>query len=125
MKEIIIGSLLLFAIGTGASAQTDTSASSKTMSNTASNQPAKYWYYPVQDVYQNETTNEYWYYNTPENKWISSKKLPDSYDMSASKDRHEIIYTGSDVWKENKTHKTKFKVKADGTIKQKSDPAKP
>jgi hypothetical protein len=109
MKRIIFGFLLLFAVTTGASAQ------EKSVTTTT-----KYWYYPSQNVYYNDVTGDYWYYDQPTVKWMEVKQLPPTYTLSDKDVRYEVYYKGPDVWKMNKEHRIKYKVKKDGTVKQKS-----
>ena len=78
-----------------------------------------YYYYPSENVYYNETTQDYWYWDAPTSGWISVKTLPSGIVLKSNAPRHEVVYTGSDVWKENKMHLKKYKVKKDGTIKAK------
>ena len=112
MKKLILGLLLFFAVSTKSSAQTDTSGT-------------RYWYYPEYNYYYNDLTGDYWYYDESTIKWVDAKKLPGTYRIMTTDDRYPVYYKGSDVWKENKNHKVKYKVKKDGTIKEKPKGNKP
>jgi hypothetical protein len=107
MKKIIFGLLFIFAAATQATAQTDTSGT-------------KYWYYPGQNIYYNDATGDYWYYDKKTTRWADTKTLPDTYTMQDTDDRYPVYYNGTDVWRNNKTHTTKYKAKKNGTVKQKT-----
>ena len=109
MKRILFGLLLLFVTATKLSAQT-------------TDIKVKYWYYPSQNVYYNETSGEYWYYDGTSTKWVYAKQLPTTYTIVEKDSRYPIMYDGTDIWKYNKTHKVKYKVKKNGTIKTKVKP---
>jgi len=109
MKRILFGLMLLFVTATKLSAQTDV-------------QQVKYWYYPSQNVYYNETSGEYWYHDATTTKWVFGKQLPTSYTIVEKDTRYPIMYTGPDIWKENANHKVKYKVKKNGTVKTKIKP---
>jgi hypothetical protein len=110
MKRILFGLFLLFVAVTKLSAQT-------------TDVKVKYWYYPSQNVYYNETTADYWYYDGTTSKWVIGKTLPATYaPVVEGNTRYPIYYVGSDIWKYNKNHKVKYKVKKDGTVKTKIKP---
>ena len=111
MKRILFGLVLLFVTATKLSAQT-----------------VKYWYYPSQNVYYNETSTDYWYYDAGTSKWVMARTLPTTYTpIVDGTTRYEIMYKGDadlwpTIWKENSTHKVKYKVKKNGTVKTKIKP---
>ena len=109
MKRILFGLLLLFVTVTKLTAQT-------------TDVKVKYWYYPSHNVYYNETTADYWYYDGTNAKWVFTKDLPVTYTIVEKDTRYPIYYTGTDIWKYNKKHKVKYKVKKDGTVKTKVKP---
>jgi hypothetical protein len=76
-------------------------------------------YYPSQNVYYNDATATYWYYDAPTVKWMEVKALPPVIKLGDADIKYEVFYKGPDVWRSNKDHKIKYKVKKDGTIKQK------
>lgn len=78
-----------------------------------------YYYYPSDNVYYNETTGDYWYYDTPTSGWISVKTLPANIVIKDNAPRFDVVYSGTDVWKDNKMHLKKYKVKKDGRVKAK------
>ena len=98
MKKIIFAAFLFFAIGNTAFSQTQDTASTNT----------KYWYYPSQNVYYNNESGNYWYYDQATTKWSTSKILPDTYVVTKESQHYDIYYKGSDVWMDNKTHKSKY-----------------
>jgi hypothetical protein len=109
MKKIMIGFLLLFTIATKVSAQE------------GETQGIKYWYYPAQNVYYNDADGNYWYYSSPTQTWVTVKELPATYVLAPTDERYAVYYNGTDVWKMNKQHKTKYKVKKNGTVKNKGE----
>lgn len=111
MKKVIFGLLLLFAVTTKLSAQTTGEAQ------------IKYWYYPSQNVYYNDATGDYWFYDKTTATWTSAKVLASPYvPVVATDTRYQIMYTGPEVWKANANHKVKYKVKKNGTVKTKVKP---
>ncbi len=106
MKKIILGLLLLIAVAAKVEAQQGTT---------------KYWYYPVQNVYFNEESGNYWFYDEAGTEWIEASRLPSWLSMADSDTRYEIQYKGSSVWKDNKKHKEKYKVKKDDPLKEKNE----
>lgn len=113
MKKLIFGLLLFFAASTKLSAQvTDPTTGTK------------YWYYPTQNIYYNDVTGEYWYYDKTGVKWVDAKQLPDMYKIMDNDKKYVVFYNGTDVWKENRKHLTKYKVKKkkNGKIKEKTKP---
>jgi hypothetical protein len=112
MKRLILGLLLLVGVGTQATkAQDNPATTTKTTTVT-------YWYYPAYNVYYNENAGEYWYYDEPTIKWMYSKELPSTYVIADNATKYRVMYPGMDVWKDNKKHKVKYKVRKDGSIKQ-------
>jgi hypothetical protein len=118
MKKIIVAMTILFAAGisTGASAQ-QTQQTQQTQPAQTS-QTIKYYYYPSSNVYYNESTGEYLYYNDADASWTTVKTLPSTIVLEQTP-RYEIQYNGTDVWKDNAEHIKKYKVKKDGEVKAK------
>jgi len=111
MKRLIFGLLLIFMVGTRVSAQEGVTPAN-----------IKYWYYPAQNVYYSDVSTTYWYYDQPTLKWMEVKALPPVIKLADTDVKYEVFYKGPDVWKMNPDHKIKYKVKKDGTIKQKIKP---
>lgn len=109
MKKVIASLLIIFAFAMSASAQTD--STSKT----------KYFYYPSLDVYFNDQSGDYWYYDKSSTKWTQGKNLPSTYKMNNDTKRYEIWYNGSDVWKANADHRKQYPM----TSGQKSESVSP
>lgn len=105
MKRTFFGILLLFAIATKVEAQ----------------EAIKYWYYPAQNVYFNEESGNYWFYDESRVEWVEASRLPAWLTMTDNDARYEISYKGPKVWKDNKKHKEKYKLKKDGTVKEKNE----
>jgi hypothetical protein len=103
MKKIILGLVLLFALGSAMDANA---------------QRVKYYYYPSTNVYYNTVSGDYWYYDDPTTTWMTVKTLPTTIAVDDN-DRYVIYYTGTDVYKQNMEHKKKYKVKKNGEIKEK------
>ncbi len=99
MKKVLIGFLLLFTLATKVSAQEREVTQ------------VKYWYYPAQNIYYNDVSGDYWYYDVPSQAWITVKTLPTTYTITPTDERYVVYYNGPDVWKANKQHKVKYKVK--------------
>lgn len=106
MKRIILGLLFLFAVAMQVSAQKEST---------------KYWFYPAQNVYFSDVTGNYWFYDESRTEWVEASRLPAWLTMTDTDTRYEIVYKGTDVWKQNKQHKIKYKVKKDGTVKMKNE----
>ena len=108
MRKIVLGLLLLFSVATKLSAQIDDTTV-----------VIKYWYYPAQNIYYDEASGDYWYYDVPTVKWIEVKQLPSTYTLAGTDTRYRISYKGQNVWMDNKKHRIKYKVKKDGRVKVK------
>jgi len=109
MKKLILGLLLFFSM------------SSRLFAQEMDTVTYKYWYYPSQNIYFNEATGEYWYYDVPTVKWVEVKQLPSSYVVANTDTRYVVYHKGSKVWLDNGKHRVKYKVKNNGTIKQKNN----
>ena len=108
MKKFVFSLLLLFSVSGRLFAQeVDTTTYS-------------YWYYPAQNIYYSEAGGDYWYYDAPTVKWIEVKQLPSTYVLTDADTRYMVRHKGRKVWLDNDTHRTKYKIKKNGTIKQKN-----
>ena|SRR5437868_3383116 len=108
MKKIMLSLLLLMALGTKVKAQVV-----DTVTYT-------YWYYPAQNIYYSDATNEYWYYDTSTQQWIDASTLPTTYVVADTDTRYRVKMKGSKlIWKDNANHKVKYKIKKNGQIKRK------
>ena len=109
MKKIILAIALLFAVGSNV---------------VFAQQPVrvKYYYYPSSNVYYNPVTNEYWYYDGGTTTWMEVKTLPSGITITKMP-KYTVYYNGADVWKDNATHKKKYKVK-NGAVVTKTKPKK-
>jgi len=96
MKKILLSLLLFVAVATKLSAQTPGEI--------------KFWYYPSQNVYYNEASGNYWYFDATSKKWTWVKQLPTTYTViTATDERYPVTYKNNDVWMDNKTHTVKYK----------------
>ena len=113
MKKILFVMMLLCSISVfKASAQTSTTTTTTTTTH------HRYYYYPDANVYYDPTGRDYWYYDEPTTKWVSGTTLPTG--IVVARHKHYVVnYSGTDPWKENKEHQTKYKVKKDGRVKVK------
>src|ERR1044071_3481714 len=71
-------------------------------------QRVRFYYYPSNNVYYNVTDKEYWYYDEPTTKWVEVQTLPATIVVQKTP-RYTVYYNGPDVWKDNDTHKKKYK----------------
>lgn len=111
MKKIILSLMLL--VGLGSALQVSAQEPMKT-----SVTRTRYYYYPSSNVYYNPTTDEYWYYDEGATTWEDVKTLPTTITLGKTP-RYTVYYNGTDVWKDNASHRTKYKVKANGVVKTK------
>ena len=124
MKKSFLSLLTLFLISVSVNAQVTNEPNP--MAHTPSTQPENnYWYYPSQNVYYNDAGKSYWYYDKSAAKWQTATTLSNPYmPLTDADTRYKVSYRGNDVWKGNATHKMKYKVKKNGTVKTKMKPAK-
>lgn len=114
MKKIIICLTFLVCLNY-INAQTADVANVQTQTtNTVT--PSKYYYYPTVDAYYDVATGNYWYHDVPTSSWISVSTLPSSYVINDQTERFEILYEGTDVWKDHKKHRKIYKVKRNGQV---------
>ena len=113
MKKILFGCMMMFAVcsAVNVNAQDASTATSTTR--------VKYWYYPSSNVYFNDATGDYWYFDQPTTTWMDVKTLPSTYVISEKTPRYSVWHNGSDVWKDNSMHLKKYKVKKNGRVKMK------
>ncbi|CAN5174578.1 hypothetical protein BH09BAC2_BH09BAC2_23850 [soil metagenome] len=117
MKKILFGIGLVLVAGTVSPvmAQDSTSQAGHT------NMKVKYYFYPAQNVYHNEATGDYWYYDTRATSWKIIRTLPSTYSLNNT-EREVVYYNGTDVWRKNELHIKKFKMKNDKIkVKQAND----
>ncbi|MES2431161.1 MAG: hypothetical protein V4556_09495 [Bacteroidota bacterium] len=110
MKRVILGLALMLGIFS----VSKTYAQDPTVTTTTT-----YWYYPSENVYYNEVTGDYWYYDNPTTTWMTVKTLPNTYVVTDKTHHVDVTYAGTDVWKENKEHLMKYKMKKNGKMKVK------
>lgn len=107
MKKLIF--LLAVCIGLvisgKAQAQTDTAQ-------------MKFYYYPSANVYYDVAGNEYWIWDESTRGWKEVSALPSTITV-AKAPRYVVYHSDADIWKDNALHQKKYKVKKNGTVKQK------
>jgi len=108
MKKLLMGLLLFFVLG------------SKMYAQEVDTVTYKYWYYPAQNIYYNESAGDYWYWDAPTVKWVEVRQLPSTFVITDADTRYMVSHKGNKVWLDNGKHKVKYKIKNNGTIKQKN-----
>lgn len=93
MKKFIVMFAVLFAIGV----------------KQASAQRLTYYYYPSSNIYYSVASHDYVYYDPGTTRWITVKALPPGIVLTRT--RYTVYYNGPEVWRDNASHKTKYKVK--------------
>jgi len=109
MKKILLG-LLICGSMLSASAQV-------TDSTTVTTTTHKYYYYPSSNVYFDEGSGNYWYWDNSTSQWSMTQTLPTT--ITLEKSRYAVDYKGNDPWKNNMADMKKYKVKNNGTVKMK------
>src|SRR5262245_60669233 len=109
MKKVIVMLAVLLAFG----------SAMHVSAQQPQQQRVKFYYYPSSNVYYNDVTGEYWYYDEPTIKWVEVKTLPATITIQKTP-VYTVYYNGEDVWKDNTMHQKKYKVKK-GYIKDKGD----
>lgn len=124
MKKLFFSLLAFLAITATVNAQVTNEPNP--MAHTPATQPENnaYWYYPSQNVYYNEADKGYWYFDKTSASWVFGKQLATPYTPTTDADtRYKVTYKGNDVWKGNDSHKMKYKVQKDGTVKPQMKPS--
>lgn len=106
MKKILLAFALVAALGVSAQQQQPPPTK------------VRFYYYPSSNVYFNPVTNEYWYYDDATTHWMEVQTLPTTITFVKSP-KYTVYYPGEDVWKDNATHKKKYKAKSNGKTKEK------
>ena len=102
-----------------ASAQNDSTNSTST-NTTPTTTMHKYFYYPSSNVYFDEASGNYWYWDNGTAKWLTVQTLPSTITV-ANTQRYPIDITGNDPWLNNASDLKKYKVKGNGEVKMKTD----
>lgn len=118
MKKIIFGTLALI-LSTVLTVHAQEATQDKAAAAT-SEQRIKFFYYPSNNVYYNEASSEYLYYDEPSSTWMTVKQLPTMIVLEPTAMKYAVYSNNKEIWKENNAHKTKYKVKKDGTVQQKT-----
>ena len=92
MKKAIFIALLFVCLGNITNAQSDTTG--KQM----------YYYYPEQNVYFNQKSNNYLYFDSTSSNWKTVNLLPSTYKITTQTPKDVVYYNGTDVWMENAAH---------------------
>ncbi len=108
MKKSVI--ILILAIGFTCQSQAQTDTTKMNNKNTTKTSPGatKYFYYPEANIYQNEATGTYSYFDVATSTWVTNPQLPSSYSVNKNSSKTEITYNGADVWTDNVAHQKKY-----------------
>ena len=83
-------------------------AQAQTMDSARSTQSGFFYYYPGSNVYSDQNSTDYWYYDSTASNWVEAKKLPSMYKINKQTKRNKVYYNGTDVWKDNAAHLKKY-----------------
>jgi hypothetical protein len=109
MKKILFLLLLAGAVFS-ASAQTTTTTTRTTTHK------YRYYYYPASNIYYDEDSGNYWYWDNASSQWSLVQTLPSNMKVVQTQ-RYPVMYNGADPWKNNAADIKKFKVKKNGKVK--------
>lgn len=112
MKKIVSGIFACFCLATAATAQVDTSRSSTTnnaMQNGVKQDSLMFDFYPQFNVYYNQHSRDYIYYDSLSSNWIKNRSVPSTYrynnnSWNPNSPKTSFRYYGSDVWMNNPDH---------------------
>ena len=113
MKKIFF---LILICGSAIFASAQTTDSTTTTTTTTTH---KYYYYPSTNVYWDEATGSYWYWDKSTSSWSSTQTLPATITIDKTTTKYPIEYAGNDPWKNNMADLKKYKVKKNGVVKMK------
>jgi len=116
MKKIILMIAVFFAVGSSL-----TVSAQQTQTTTVTR--VKYYYYPTSNIYYDPVNNEYWYFDDASTTWMEVQTLPTTIIFTKTP-KYTVYYNGKDVWKDNATHRKKYKVKDNGLTKTKTKQTK-
>ncbi|MDB5200495.1 MAG: hypothetical protein JWO92_2458 [Chitinophagaceae bacterium] len=86
------------------------SASAQTTTTTTTTTTHKYYYYPTSNVYFDELSGNYWYWDNTSSAWSMTQTLPATITVVETQ-RYPVTYTGDDPWKNNAADIKKYKSK--------------
>ena len=115
MKKILFSMLIC---GTIISASAQTTDSTSTTTTTTTTTGHKYYYYPSSNVYWDEASGNYWYWDNSTTQWSTTQTLPTTITVDKT-NRYSLDYNGTDPWKNNASDLKKYKVKKNGEVKVK------
>lgn len=108
--------MALVVIGSVAVQKASAQVTQSTTTTTTTTQ--RYYFYPEENVYYNPDAETYWYYDQPQTKWVMTKTLPSTIQVHKTP-RYIVRYNGTDPYSNNSEDLKKFKIKKNGTIKEK------
>src|SRR5205814_1413556 len=92
------------------------SASAQTTTTRTTHIHRHYYYYPSSNVYYDEASGNYWYWDNTTSQWNMTENLPATITVVKT-ERRPVIYNGDDPWRNNAADIKKYKVKRNGTVK--------
>lgn len=110
MKKILLAMLVCGAM---------LSATAQTTTTTTTTTTHKYYYYPSTNLYFDEASGNYWYWDNGSSQWSMTQTLPSTITVTETTQRYPLTYTGDDPWKNNAADKMKYKAKKNGKVKMK------
>lgn len=109
MKKLLSVLILSFAL-------ISSFAQTTTRTTTTTHRTYRYYYYPASNVYFNEASGNYWYWDNGSSQWTTVQTLPANIKVVKS-GRYLVNYNGDDPWKNNPDDIRKYKVKKNGKVK--------
>jgi len=78
----------------------------------------KYYFYPSSNVYYDEATGSYWFWDKSSSQWVTAQTLPSAVPLIKTP-QYSLNYNGIEPWKNNAVDLKKYKVKKNGKVKMK------
>jgi hypothetical protein len=110
MKKILLSMLICGSLLSASAQVTDTTT------NTTVTTTHKYYYYPSSNIYYDNASGNYWYWDKSTSQWMMTQTLPSTITLEKTP-QYPITYNGNDPWKNNMADMKKYKVRKNGTIK--------
>ena len=104
MKKILLGTLISITTLV-TSAQVSDTANTKISSH-------KYYYYPKSNVYFDQVSGNYWFWDKTSSQWKMTTTTPSGVILLKD-NRQPLSYRGDEPWKNNAADMKKYKVKKD------------
>jgi len=108
MKKILLAMMICVAALVASAQNSDTA--------NRNSSPHKYYYYPSSNVYFDQVSAKYWYWDNSTSQWKTTTTAPVGVILQ-KKDRYALNYSGDAPWKNNAADMKKYKTKKDSTGK--------